>query len=100
MPSESQLVLIPKTTVHEPGKGSDEGSNVIPVSRGEKRKGDVPVAKPAKKKKETENANMGEEPNQNIAGKEVEEGTARSGEGKERARKPTLSGRIPLMPTH
>jgi hypothetical protein len=91
-----QQVLTPNTTVPDPAKESDEGY----VSRGEKRKGDEPIAKAAKKTKGTENTNMTEEPRENIAGKEVEEGTAESGEGKERTGKPTLSGRIPLMPTH
>jgi hypothetical protein len=92
----SQEVLTQDTTVQEAEKGSEEGH----VARGEKRKGDKPIDKPAKKTKGTENANMSEEPSENTAGKEVEEGTAGSGEGKERSGKATLSGRIPLMPTH
>ena len=43
---------------------------------------------------------MAEGPSENITGKEHGEGTAQSSEVKERAGKPTLSGRVPLMPTH
>ena len=87
-------------TVQEPEKGSDEGYNRISISQGKKRKGDKPVAKPAKKTKDTENVNMAEDPTENIAGKEVEEGTPGSSEGKEWVGKLTLSGCVPLMPTH
>jgi hypothetical protein len=92
----SQQVLTPSTTVQDTPKRSDEDN----MAQGEKGKADNPLAKPAKKTKATENTHMTEEPRENTAGKEVDEGSAGSGEGKERVGKPTLSGRIPLMPTH
>lgn len=87
------------TTVQESAKVSDEGSN---TSQGRKRKGDELdelVAKPAKKacSRGTENEDM---PGESAAGKQLDEGTEKSDEVNERAGKPTLSGRIPLMPTH
>ena len=85
-----------------------EGSNINSGSRGQKRKGDdsdEAVAGPAKKRcsKGTENADMLEASSEIVAGKEVGEGMVKNGEViqvNERAGKPTLSGRVPLMPTH
>ena len=67
----------PNTKLQEPSAG--EISNLNSVLRGRKRKAEDSLAKPVKKNrsKDTENADM-----------------------KERARKPTMSGHVPLMPTH
>jgi hypothetical protein len=43
---------------------------------------------------------MAEGPSENIPGIELGEGMGKSCEVKERAGKPTMSGRVPLMPTH
>jgi hypothetical protein len=83
----------------DPAKVSDEGSDNKSGTRGRKRKGDELVAKQAKKTC-TENTFTPEGPSERIAGKDVGEGTAKGGEIKERAGKPTLSGRVPLMPAH
>ena len=77
-------------TVHEPAKVPDERPN---TSQGQtrKRKGeDEVIAKPAKKVCS---------PCGSVTGKELGEGTVKSDEVNERARKPTLSGHVPLMPT-
>ena len=49
-----------------------------------------------------ENIDIIERPSKSVTGKgsQVGEGKANSGEVKERAGRPTLSGRVPLMPTH
>jgi hypothetical protein len=92
----------PTTRVQEPATVSEERSNIKSVSRGRKRKGEDILARPSKKRnsKDTENADMADEPSENITGKEHGEGTTKSCEVRERAGKPTLSGRVPLMPTH
>jgi hypothetical protein len=112
LPSSQQVPLEPCGAVSEspwPGtfpptvnsaQVSNEGSN---ASRGQKRKGDEGVAKPAKKARsnDTENGDITPEmPGDSVTGKEVGEGTAKKDEVNERAGKPTLSGRVPLMPTH
>ena len=86
--------------VQESAKVLEEGLKVNSVSRGRKRKGEEPVAKAAKKtcSKDTENTGMAEGTSENI--KEKDDGMAKTGEVKERAGRPTLSGRVPLMPTH
>ena len=89
---------IANTTVHEPAKVPDERLN---TSQGQtrKRKGeDEVIAKPAKKVclKGTE---IKKRPCGSVTGKELGEGTVKSDEVNERARKPTLSGHVPLMPT-
>ena len=80
---------------------SDEGSDQIFESRGEKRKGEEAAAILPKRRclKGTENRNVEtvKDPSDSLAGSD-ESGI--SGELKERAGKPTLSGRVPLMPAH
>ena len=87
--------VVPATSqqIPEPPKASEEESPPSD-SRGQKRKGDEAVGKLPKKRCQkgvenavTESVTRGE-------------GTGISGEMKERAGKPTLSGRVPLMPTH
>jgi hypothetical protein len=89
----------PNTTLQDHPKVSAEGNNMKSGSRGHKRKGDEPVAKPPKKKC-AENTFVLEGSSESVTVKEIGEGTAKSGEIQERARKPTLSGRVPLMPAH
>ena len=69
---------------------SDERPN---TSRGQKRKGDEAIGEPAKK------VCLGMENEDMPTGKELGEGTAKNDESNEQAGKPTLSGRVPLMPT-
>jgi hypothetical protein len=93
--------------VPEPEKPSDEQANIISESRGRKRKGDEadePVGMPPKRRcSNSENlivetgVETADEPSDSLTGSE-ERGI--SGELKERAGKPTLSGRVPLMPAH
>jgi hypothetical protein len=93
--SDGGFPLLPNISVPEPGNASDEGSIQISESRGQKRKGDEAVAMLSKKRcsKDTESLNV-------ETGMSVSEETAMSGDMKERAGKPTLSGRVPLMPAH
>jgi hypothetical protein len=77
---------------------SDEGSSTS-GSQGHKRKGNEPVVKPAKKAR-TENCFTAEGTSDGVLAEGVGEGMAKSGEVKERGGKPTLSGRVPLLPTH
>ena len=80
----------------------DVDTNINSKSRGRKRKGDEPIARPAKKTSSSmgvENIDI-HEGSSTGKGSQVGEGKANSGEVKERAGKPTLSGRVPLMPTH
>lgn len=86
----------PNMTAQDHARVSDEGSSTS-GSQGHKRKGNEPVAKPAKKAR-TENTAEGT--SDGIMAKGVGEGMAKSGEVKERGGKPTLSGRVPLLPTH
>lgn len=69
-------------------------------SHGLKRKREETVGRPAKKKgsKDMENAAM-HDSDVFMVGKDQGEGTTKSSEAKERAGKPTLSGRVPLMPS-
>jgi hypothetical protein len=87
----SRITPTPETTSLEPEKS---------VSRGRKRKGEEPIGRPAKKKdlKDVENADLAEVENRSV--KDPGEGTAKRNEVKERGGKPTLSGRVPLMPSH
>ena len=75
---------------------SDDGSNRLFEERGEKRKGDEAAAIVTKKRclKGAENRNVEAVSDSMVGSEEV------SGELKERAGKPTLSGRVPLMPAH
>jgi hypothetical protein len=91
-------LLTPNTT-EEPGNVAHEGLTIKSGSRGRKRKGEDPVTKPTKKKC-TENTFMPEGHSKSITGNDLGEGMAKSAELKERAGKPTLSGRVPLLPTH
>ena len=80
---------------------SDEGSDQLFESRGKKRKGEEAAAIVTKKRclKGTENRYVEavKEPSDSMVGSD-ESGI--SGELRERAGKPTLSGRIQLMPAH
>ena len=69
------------------------------TSQGQKRKVDEVIAKPAKKArlKATEKEDM---PSESVTGKELGKGTAKSDEANEQAGKLTLSGCVPLMPSH
>lgn len=96
VPLEPHAPNLESPKMPESAKVSEEGSGII--LWGQKRKGDDPVAKPEKKTKGAENVKVVKELHQNVTGKE--DGTAKGGEVKERAGKPTLSGHVPLMPTH
>ena len=91
----------PHISLPDPGNASDEGTklNKISDSGGQKRKGDEAGAILTKRRclKGTENLNveMANDPKES-GGEE----TGISGETKERAGKPTMSGRVPLMPAH
>jgi hypothetical protein len=71
----------------EPENVSDEISHLNSVSPGQKRKGEDMVGRPPKKSclKDIENAGMPE--------------GSKGSEASDRAGKPTLSGRVPLMPS-
>ena len=76
------------TSVQESTEMSDEGSN---TSRGRKRKGDEVIANMAKSAKIARSNGV----------ENVHELTGEGGESvNERAGRPTMSGRVPLMPTH
>ena len=82
----------------------DLDTNINSKSRGRKRKGDEPIARPAKKTSSMgmENIDILEGSSKSVTGRgsQVGEGKANSGEVKERAGKATLSGHVPLMPAH
>lgn len=85
------------------GEEFDEISNITSVAQIRKRMGEEMVGRSSKKKclNDPEKTAIHEGPSDNLTiGKEPGEGTAKSSDGKERAGKPTLSGRVPLMPTH
>ena len=113
-PFAKTVTLEPQRGLLEPPSGpipfspdtalQDLDTNKKSKSRGRKRKGDELIARPAKKTSSMgqENIDIIEGPSKSITGKgsQVGEGKANSGEVKERAGRPTLSGRVPLMPTH
>lgn len=90
------------TITQEPEKVTDERSNLKSVTQGRKRKGEETIGRPAKKGclKNTENAATHEGTCENTVGKDHGEGSMKSSEANDRAGRPTLSGRVPLMPTH
>ena len=90
----------------EPESVLEELSNLESVSRSRKRKGEESFTRASKKKKsmdrenvDTEHVDMGEGSGEKITGKGCGEGTMKNCGGKEQSGKPTLSGRVPLLPT-
>ena len=93
-------------SIPEPAPSADEQAINNFESRGKKRKGDeneaaeaVAMVQKRRCSKDSENMNV-ETVNDQRDSLPGSEETAISGEMKERAGKPTLSGRVPLMPAH
>jgi hypothetical protein len=95
-PPVSDLHLTPHVTI--PDGAKEDGAIKITESRGHKRMGDDEAADKVHKRRRTNGVeNVGIESRETYPGSE---GMGMSGEMNERAGKPTLSGRVPLMPTH
>jgi hypothetical protein len=95
VPQSGVFQLTHNISVPDPAKSSDEQSNIISESRGQKRKRDEAVGKAPKKRsskgtKNPDTTSVTESEGKGISGVEL----------KERAGKLTLSGHVPLMPSH